>query len=109
MAVFVMVVSAAADLVKIDVGVLVCVLALIGTGCVTVPEALGSINGRVMLAIVFAFGLSEALDNNHTCVAGFIARHVSTRRHSQPRFDSTVMKCPLTISHEMFNVHEMFT
>jgi hypothetical protein len=37
-----MVLLAAADLVHIDVGVLVVSLMLIGTGCITVEEALGA-------------------------------------------------------------------
>ena len=35
-------------------------------GCITVQEAVAAINGRVMLAIIFAFGVSEGLNNDHT-------------------------------------------
>ena len=72
-AVAAMVALSAADVLPIDVGVLMCSLVLIGSGCLAPAAAYRAVDGRVMLAVVFAFGVSDAMDNDHTKVAGFVA------------------------------------
>merc|ERR1711865_109835 len=70
------VVLAATDLVAIDVGALTCAVLLLGTRCVSITDAFLSIDGRVMIAIVFAFGVSNAMDNDHSKVAGLVASSI---------------------------------
>ena len=70
------VVLAATDVLAIDVGALTCAVVLLGSGCVSVQDAYSCVDGRVMLAIVFVFGVSTAMDNDHTRVAGLIASSI---------------------------------
>jgi di/tricarboxylate transporter len=65
------VVLSATDVLNIDVGALCCCVLLVGAGCIDVQSAIQSVNGRVMLAVVFAFGVSDAMQS--TGVAALIA------------------------------------
>jgi len=68
------VVLSATNTLNIDVGALYCCVLLVATGCVEVAEAYRAVDGRVMLAVVFAFGVSSAMETSG--VAGLIARKI---------------------------------
>lgn len=57
------VVRQATNVVSVDVGALCTCLILIWSKCISVEEAYSSVDGRVMVAIVCAFGVSNAMDN----------------------------------------------
>merc|ERR1712070_951852 len=64
-------VLAARNVLAIDVGALLLCVVFISTGCIGISDAYKSVDGRVMLAVVFAFSLSDAMQT--TNVAGLIA------------------------------------
>ena len=84
------VVLSATNTLNIDVGALYCCVLLVATGCVEVAEAYRAVDGRVMLAVVFAFGVSSAMETSG--VAGLIARKIGACETANIHIDGTIVR-----------------